>query len=72
MRKSADRARESDNLLSVAIHQRDVAKEAAEDHGGHEGAFVEHTIARQPDMGGGQLTVHPHRLAPHAREGLSV
>src|SRR5947207_4895243 len=41
---SVDRARESDAPLSAAVHQRDVAKEAAEDRGWHEAAIVGRTV----------------------------
>ena len=44
MKESADRARESDAPLSAAVHQRDVAKEAAEDRGWDEAALVGRTI----------------------------
>jgi uncharacterized membrane protein len=39
-----ERARESDAPLSATVHQRDVAKEAAEDRGWHEAAIVGRTV----------------------------
>jgi uncharacterized membrane protein len=41
---SVERARESDAPLSAAVHQRDVAKQAAEDRGWHEAAIVGRTV----------------------------
>lgn len=39
-----ERALESDAPLSASVHQRDVAKEAAEDRGWHEAALVGRTV----------------------------
>lgn len=41
---NVERARESDAPLSAAVHQRDVAHEAAEDRGWHEAALVGRTV----------------------------
>ncbi|HWW27282.1 MAG TPA: SRPBCC family protein [Caulobacter sp.] len=38
------RALESDAPLTAAVHQRDVAKDVAEDHGWHEAALVGRTV----------------------------
>src|SRR3954469_9174538 len=42
--ENVERARESDAPLSAAVHQRDVAHEAAEDRGWREAAIVGRTV----------------------------
>ena len=42
--QNLERALESDAPLTAAVHQRDVAKEAAEDRGWHEAALVGRTV----------------------------
>lgn len=42
--ENLDRACESDAPLTAAVHQRDIAKEAAEDRGWHEAALVGRTV----------------------------
>src|SRR5438552_7056368 len=42
--ENVERALQSDAPLTAAVHQRDVAKEAAEDRGWHEAALVGRTV----------------------------